>query len=94
MATFSDADRRAVWAKRPYEGHDVFGRPMTFSNFEIDHIYPESKGGSSTIGNLQPLARLSNEEKADQLSGYVNRKAFSVTISAYVGHKVIGKLHI
>lgn len=33
--------------------------------WEIDHIYPKSKGGSDELDNLQPLYWLNNRRKGD-----------------------------
>jgi hypothetical protein len=44
----------------------------TDSNFgwEIDHIYPRAKGGTSEINNLQPLNWRTNRRKSDTYPYY------------------------
>jgi 5-methylcytosine-specific restriction endonuclease McrA len=53
---------------------DACDKPMLYAEhgntdseygWEIDHIYPRSKGGESTIDNLQPLNWQTNRRKSD-----------------------------
>lgn len=79
---FDKNQRERIWVRyngSSYSATDVFGRSMNFDNFEADHIWPESHGGSSTVENGIPLASLSNQEKADDTEGYVNGRSFRVT---------------
>lgn len=71
----------AVWAKGRvipnYDAavwrHDICGAVMKYESYgtegdygwEIDHIKPESKGGSSDSSNLQPLQWKNNRSKGD-----------------------------
>lgn len=60
-----DAD---VWC------YDICGNPIRYHDhgntgskygWEIDHIYPESMGGTDDISNLQPLQWENNRKKGD-----------------------------
>ncbi len=78
---FNDVQRIEIWKRyfgEDNEGKDVFGRPVNINNFECDHIYPQSKGGETTIENGMPLSSESNSEKAEKLSGRVNGKIFKI----------------
>ncbi len=54
---------------------DKFGNLIRYSSYgtltklgwEIDHIFPESLGGSDDISNLQPLQWEANRKKGDKL---------------------------
>jgi hypothetical protein len=45
-----------------------FGNRDSMYGWEIDHIYPVSKGGNDDIRNLQPLNWKNNAEKGDSLT--------------------------
>lgn len=58
---------------------DICGNWMQFSEYgntksmygwEIDHIYPASKGGNDSLLNLQPLYWLNNRKKSDHYPWY------------------------
>ncbi len=60
--------------------YDVHGKWMRYVDYgnrnsdfgwEIDHMFPLSKGGSNHISNLQPLNYLSNVRKSDSLYRFI-----------------------
>ena len=85
---FTDKDKKEIWDKyfdRKTKQKDVFGRPVSFSNAEFDHIYPFKEGGKTVVANGIPLAHLSNKEKSDYTRGTVNNKRFEVIHSNGIG---------
>jgi hypothetical protein len=44
-----------------------YGKTDSQNGWEIDHIYPESKGGGNQLSNLQPLHWQNNRSKGDSL---------------------------
>ncbi len=80
-SNFSDSQREEIWRKyfgESLTGIDAFGRLVSKENFECDHIFPRAKGGKTIIENGIPLAPISNEQKANNLSGFINGKSFKV----------------
>lgn len=58
----------AVW-RRDACGHAMrytdHGNTNSEFGWEIDHIYPEARGGKTVLGNLQPLYWKTNRQKSD-----------------------------
>ncbi len=48
---FSEVQRRIIWANAQSKRCYICGRDLEWNNFEIDHLYPHSKGGKTVIGN-------------------------------------------
>ncbi len=83
---FTDEQIVAVWAKgRIVEGYDaskwrkdVAGAWMTRSRYgeehlygwEIDHVFPEAKGGDDNLVNLRPMQWDNNRSKSDDYPEY------------------------
>jgi len=86
MANFTDDKIKAVWEKaKKVDGHDAskyrqdsagawiqwdkYGKEESFG-WEIDHMFPESKGGNENTANLQALQWENNRTKADNFPKY------------------------
>ena len=62
-----------TWRKDSYGHYIRFGdyaHKDSDYGWEIDHIYPVSKGGSDSLSNLQPLNWRSNAYKSDRVLRY------------------------
>lgn len=57
-------DVAGAWMRRDKYGHEeLYG-------WEIDHVYPESKGGDTQLINLRPMQWENNRSKADDYPTY------------------------
>lgn len=86
MANFSDEVIQQVWNKGTkvdeYDSskyrkdvcgawmqRDKYGEEHTYG-WEIDHVYPTSKGGDDDLVNLRPMQWENNRSKADDYPSY------------------------
>jgi len=54
-----------AWIKR-----DQYGKKDEPFGWEIDHVYPQSKGGNENIINLRPMHWENNQSKGDDYPDY------------------------
>jgi hypothetical protein len=45
----------------------ILGEPLNAFDFQVDHIYPASKGGTNTLINLQAVCSTANRKKSDNV---------------------------
>jgi 5-methylcytosine-specific restriction endonuclease McrA len=81
-AQYDHATLSAIWAKaqvvQGYDANvyrqDIYGRWIAWNEYgqttqygwEVDHIIAESRGGSNTLNNYQPLHWGNNRTKSDK----------------------------
>jgi hypothetical protein len=66
-----DPVRRRMDCCGAYIDRSMYGESIPSGNgWEIDHVYPDSLGGSDDLANLQPLQWQNNRHKADQVVGW------------------------
>ena len=71
---------------------DCFGNKGSST---VDHIWPTSNNGASSIENTQLLTSASNNAKGDKNSGKINNIRFSVTTTGKTNNgKEIGQMKI
>ena len=51
-----------------------YGNRNSQYGWEVDHIVPESKGGTDHLSNLQPLHRENNQAKSDNYPSWTCAK--------------------
>ena len=61
--TFTEVQRRIIWANTKRKKCYRCGRELKWPNFEIDHVYPYSKGGKTTIENSAIICKRCNCKK-------------------------------
>jgi 5-methylcytosine-specific restriction endonuclease McrA len=86
MANFSDAKIQEIWEKGVIDANndkdiwrkdvcgawinrDQYGKDGDYA-WDIDHIYPESKGGNHDLENLRPMHWENNLSKSDNYPKY------------------------
>lgn len=57
---------------------DKFGKVNPYG-WEIDHIYPKSKGGDDHIDNLRPMHYMNNRSKRNDYPSYTSAVTFDGT---------------
>jgi 5-methylcytosine-specific restriction endonuclease McrA len=74
------AVKEAVWKK--YFGSIMVGKcyvcnsEITFTNFELGHNKPHSKGGEWVVSNLRPLCRTCNRSMGDKMTVEAFKKKY------------------
>ncbi len=86
MSNFSNEQKEAVWKKgTSVDGYDKdkyrkdacgawitrdkYGKEELYG-WEIDHVYPEAKGGDDSLVNLRPMQWENNRSKDDNYPSY------------------------
>lgn len=68
------------------------GCELDFSDFEIDHTIPKSKGGNSKFENLQPCCKDCNLFKFDSDIEEFRKKVSDILLNTFHG-RIIGKYY-
>lgn len=60
---FSPEQRRIIWNSDEKRACAKCGKPMTWTDFSVDHIIAYTKGGKTDLKNAQPMHRSCNSSK-------------------------------
>lgn len=93
------------WYGDKKEVIDVYGFKIKYDEFgsspgmwNVDHIWPYSKGGITVIENGMPISYEANEKKSDSILGKINHLNFEVerieTKQGYIGNLFINEKKI
>jgi len=58
-------DAAGAWIYRP-----AYGDKTSMLGWEIDHVFPQSRGGGDDLENLRPMHWRNNESKSDDYPHY------------------------
>ena len=73
--SYTTSELRAIFNKTGGRCH-LCGNMLEFNNYgfeysadawEVDHVYPESKGGLTSLPNLKPACPSCNRKKSDKV---------------------------
>lgn len=73
--TFSPEQRRIIWNSEDKRNCARCHKPLTWSDFTVDHIIAYAKGGKTNLKNAQPMHRTCNSSKGARTVGPTWRKA-------------------
>ncbi|MBS1560991.1 MAG: DUF262 domain-containing protein [Bacteroidetes bacterium] len=64
---FSALERRIVFNSRSKPECSKCGKPLTWTNYSTDHVFPHSKGGKTSLENAAPMCKQCNSRKGNRV---------------------------